>query len=174
MRPEDEAKIRKITRISRGLRAAYKGFLWLIVLQFGMAAVALLFNRGGSVGYFDEWFRVDELTLRHRMLVLAMSAMASGIMFLSLYQLHQLFGNYSHGEIFTRDSVRHLRWLGIACVLWGVTKVLWVGLWHVLTPHSPHSFQVSADAIPIGIMIIVVAWFMDLAVEMREENELTV
>lgn len=174
MRSENESRLRKITQVSKGLRAACTGFLWLIVLQFGMAAFALLLNRGGSVGYFDEWFRVDALTLRQRMLVLSMSATASGIMFLCLYQLRQLFGNYSHGEIFTRESVGHLRRLGVTCVLWGVTKVVWVGLWHVLTVHTPHSFQVSAEAIPIGVIILVVAWFMEMAVEMREENELTV
>lgn len=174
MRSHNEAKLIKIAQISKGLQAACTGFLWLVVLQFATAAVALLFNRGGNVGYFDEWLRVRELTLGHRMLVLAMSAMTSGIMFLCLSQLRRLFGSYSHGEIFTRESVGHLRRLGVTCVLWGVTKVLWAGLWHVLTPNQPHSFQVSADTIPIGIIILVVAWFMDMAVEMHEENELTV
>jgi hypothetical protein len=174
MRPDNEAKLVKVKKISRGLKAACKGAMWLVVLQLGMAAIALLVNRGGSVGYFDEWFRVEELTLRSRMLVLAMSAVASGIMFLGLYQLQQLFGNYSRGEIFTRESVGTLRRLGVTCVLWGVAKVFWGGLWHLLSPHAPHSFQVSADAIPIGVIILVVAWFLDMAVEMREESELTV
>jgi len=34
--------------------------------------------------------------------------------------------------------------------------------------------QVSAEIIPIGILVIVVAWFMEMAVDLQEENELTV
>ena len=174
MRPETHEKLKKIKKISTILRALCKGLLALIVIGFLMATVALVANRGGSVGYFDFWFRISELSLGHRLLVLAMSTLTSMVMIKCVYHLHQLFGNYSREEIFTGESIGQLRQLGITCVLWGVVKVLWVGLWRAFSPHPPHSVQVSADAIPIGIIILVVAWFMEMAVEMREENELTV
>ena len=88
--------------------------------------------------------------------------------------LHQLFGNYSRGEIFTRGSVHYLRQMGIACVLWGIMKVLWVGLSRSLSAHPLSPAQVSAETIPIGIIVLVVAWFMDMATDLQEENELTV
>jgi hypothetical protein len=53
-------------------------------------------------------------------------------------------------------------------------KVLWLGMWWVLTPHRPSSFEVNTDTIPIGVLLLVVSWFMEMAAEMREENELTV
>ena len=53
MVPENEARLRKIERISGILRWVCKGLLALIVIGFLMATVALLANRGGSVGYFD-------------------------------------------------------------------------------------------------------------------------
>src|ERR1017187_1967188 len=174
MRPENVARLRKIKRISDILRAVCKGLLALIVIGFLMATVALLANRGGSVGYFDVWFRISDLTLGRRLVVLAMSVLTSAVWFTCIYHLHQLFGNYSLGEIFTGGSVGHLRKVGIACVFWGVMKVLWVGLSHTLSTSSPNAAQVSAEMIPVGIIVIVVAWFMEMAVEMHEENELTV
>lgn len=174
MRPENEARLRKIRRVSSILRGVCKGLLVLIVIGFLMSTVALLANRGGSVGYFDVWFRIGELTLGHRLLVLALSALTSAVWFMCIYHLHELFGNYSLGEIFTQGSVGHLRQMGVACVLWGVMKILWVGLSRALSTNPLGPIQVSAEIIPIGIIILVVAWFMDMAVEMREENELTV
>jgi hypothetical protein len=173
MRPENEAKLEKIRRISKILRVVCKALFGLIAIGFLVATVALLANRG-SVGYFDVWFRVGDLSLGQRLLVLAMAALTSAVWFKCIFHLDRLFGNYSRGEIFTREAVGQLRQLGITCVMWGVMKVLWVGLSRALSanPHSP--VEVSAEIIPIGIIILVVAWFMDMAVEMREENELTV
>jgi Protein of unknown function (DUF2975) len=174
MRPENEARLRKIRRMSMVLRWFCKGLLALIVVGFLLAAGALLANRGGSIGYFDVWFRVGDLSLGHRLMVLALSAATSAVWFACIYQLHQLFGNYSVGEIFTRGSVGHLRLMGVACVLWGVMKIAWMGLGHALSANPSGPAQVTAETIPIGIIILVVAWFMDIAVDLQEENELTV
>jgi hypothetical protein len=174
MRPENEVKLRKIRRISSLLRWVCKGLLALIVIGFVMATVALLANRGGSVGYFDVWFRIGDLGPGGRMLLLAMGAVTSAVWVWCIYQLHQLFGCYSQGQIFTRAAVSHLRQMGFACVLWGVMKVLWVGLAHALSMQPMAPVQVSAEIIPVGIIVIVVAWFMDMAVDLQEENELTV
>ena len=174
MRPENEVKLRRIRRISGILRAGCKGLLVLIVIGYLMALVAVLANRGGSVGYFDLWFRISDLTPSDRLLLVAMSTLTSAVWMWCIYQLHQLFGNYSRGEIFTREAVGHLRQMGVACVLWGVMKVLWVGVGRALAGTTSVPVQLSAEIIPIGIIVIVVAWFMEMAVEMREENELTV
>src|ERR1039457_6191488 len=165
MRPENEAKLRKIRRISDVLRWVCKGFLALIVIGFVIATVALLANRGGSIGYFDVWFRIGDLGPGGRMLVLAMGTVTSAVWVWCIYQLHQLFGCYSRGEIFTRAAVSHLRLMGVACVLWGVTKVLWAGVARALSTQPMAPAQVSAEIIPIGIIVIVVAWFMDMAVD---------
>jgi len=174
MRPENEAKLRKIRRISGFLRGFCKVLLVLIAIGYLMALVALLANRGGSIGYFDVWFRVGDLTAWGRLLVVAMSTLTSAVWVWCIYQLHQLFGSYSEGHIFTREAVGHLRQMGVACVLWGVMKVLWVGLERALAGTTPVPVQVSAEIIPIGLIVIVVAWFMDMAVDLQEENELTV
>jgi hypothetical protein len=174
MRPENEARLRKIRRISGVLQGFCKGFQVLVVIGFGLVALALFTNRGGSVGYFNALLRPDQLTVCGRLVVLAMSGLASGVMYRCVSQLHQLFSNYSRGEVFTRGSVGVLRQLAIACIAWGVIKVAWVGMWWALTPHPPKSFEANTDTVPIGMILFAVAWFMDMAVELREENELTV
>ncbi|HUD21967.1 MAG TPA: DUF2975 domain-containing protein [Acidobacteriaceae bacterium] len=174
MRPENEARLRKIRRISGILRAGCKGLLVLIVIGYLMALVAVLADRGGSVGYFDLWFRISDLTPSGRLLVVAMSTLTSAVWMWCIYQLHQLFGNYSRGEIFTREAVGHLRQLGVACVLWGVMKIGWVGVLCALSTRPMGPMQVGAEIIPIGLLVIVAAWFMDMAVDLQEENELTV
>lgn len=174
MRTENEAKLRKIRKISSGLRAACTGFLFLIVIGYLMAIIALLANRGGRVGYFDVWFRIGDLTAGGRLMVLALASLTSAVWAWCVYQLRQLFGNYSHGQIFTREAVGHLRQMGVACVLWGLMKILWVGLSRALSANPLSPTQVSAEIIPIGIIILVVAWFMDMAVDLQDENELTV
>jgi hypothetical protein len=174
MRPENEAKLRKIRAVSAVLRVICKAFAALIAVGFLMATVALLANRGGSVGYFDVWFRIGDLTLGRRLAVLAMVVLTSAVWLKCFYHLHQLFGNYSRGEIFTSGSIGQLRQVGIACVLWGVMKVSWVALSRAFSGHPSAPVQVGAEMIPIGAIIVAVAWFMAMAVEMREENELTV
>jgi hypothetical protein len=50
---------------------------------------------------------------------------------------------------------------------------LWI-LSLALTAQPMKSFQAHFDAFGIGAIIIVIAWFMDMAVDLREENELTI
>ena len=89
------------------------------------------------------------------------------------FHLHQLFGDYSHGKIFTRNSVRQLRQLGIACLLWGFMDILW-GFSLAISTHPRMSLQGHSDSLVIGPTLIIIAWFMGMAVDLREENELTI
>jgi hypothetical protein len=50
---------------------------------------------------------------------------------------------------------------------------LWV-LSLALSAHPASTFQGHADSLAIGTIIIVIAWFMDMAVDLREENDLTI
>ncbi|HEY4380875.1 MAG TPA: DUF2975 domain-containing protein [Acidobacteriaceae bacterium] len=174
MQSKTELKLRKIKRVSTILRWFCKVLMVLVVAGFVLSAGTLLANRGGSVGYFDVGVQVSALRESQRMMVLALSAATSAVWLTCIFQLHQLFGNYSAGDVFTRESVGRLRLIGAACVLWGVAKLLWEGVARAYSAAPHGSMQVTAETIPIGIMVLIVAWFMDMAVELREENELTV
>jgi len=130
--------------------------------------------RVGGINYSDMAFQSSDLTLGHRLLLIAMTCLRFGVLFTCFYRLHQLFGDYSRGEIFIRDSVGQLRQFGVACLLWGVVNFLWDGLWFGILANPTRSFQGHFEAFGIGAILIVIAWFMDMAVDLREENELTI
>ena len=172
MRPEIEARLRKIKKTSIVFRAICVGLLALVTL-IGLGGVVVVTSGVGGINYDGRIFRSAGLTLGHRLILGAVTAAAWGVLFNCVYHLYRLFGNYSRGEIFTRGSVGQLRKFGIACVLWGVISFLWL-LSLAISAHPAQTFPGHADSLVIGAVVIVIAWFMDMAVDLREENELTI
>jgi hypothetical protein len=172
MQTETHAKLQKIKKVSIIFRVICKGLLALVTLLGLCCVVCVAFGVGG-IDYDNVIFQTAELPLSHRLILGAVTALAFGVLFKCFYHLHRLFGNYSRGEIFTRESVGQLRQFGIACLLWGVMNFLWVSSL-ALSAHPAKTFQGHADSLAIGTIIIVIAWFMGMAVDLREENELTI
>ncbi len=172
MRTEIQAKLQKIKMASIIFRTICKGLLALVTL-IGVGGVVVVTFGVGGINYDGGIFQSAGLTFGHRLILGAVTAVTWGVLFKCLYHLYRLFGNYSRGEIFTRESVGQLRKFGIAYILWGVMSFLWL-LSLAISAHPARTFQAHADPFAIGAVIIVIAWFMDMAVELREENELTV
>jgi hypothetical protein len=172
MQTKIQKKLQKVKKASTILRAICTGLLVLIAFVGISSVVCLAFGVGG-VNYNNMIVGTAGLTLGHRLILGAVCALALGALFKCFYHLRGLFGNYSRGEIFTRESVGQLRRFGIACLLWGVMSFVW-GLSLAMSEHPSKSFQAHFDSLGIGAVIIVIAWFMDMAVELREENELTI
>ncbi len=172
MRAENETKLRKIKKVSTILRALCTGLLGLIALM-GVACAVCLILGIGAVNFDNMIVKTTGLPLAYRLVLGAVSTVALGALFQCFYHLRRLFGNYSRGEIFTRESVCQLRWFGIACLLWGVMNFVW-GVSLALSAHPAQSFEGHFDSLGIGAIIIAIAWFMDMAVDLREENELTI
>lgn len=172
MDKENQAKLRKIKKVSVILRLICKALLALIALT-GLGAVVSVISGVGGINYDDVILGTSGLPFGHRLLLGAVTAVAFGSLFKCVYHLHRLFGNYSRGEIFTRASVGQLRQFGVACLLWGLVGFLWISSL-AISSHPAQTFQGHADSLGIGIVIIVIAWFMDMAVDLREENELTI
>ena len=178
MRPENEARLRKIERISVFLRGICN-----VVLSFYVAMVlVMLWGMFGGPGHDFMGgnyvnFHIHELTVRERLIVGGLWAATGGIMFMAVFHIRQLLGNYSRGEIFTRESARQIKQWGLACVVWGVIKFLWLGIPHLVP--AAHRVAGAAEFGALGVMlngliIVGFSWFTEMAVEMREENELTV
>lgn len=172
MDKENQAKLRKIKNVSVILRVICKAFFALIALT-GLGAVVSVISGVGGINYNNVIFRTEGLPIGHRLFLGAVTAVAFGILFKCVYHLHRLFGNYSRGEVFTRESVGQLRQFGIACLLWGLVGFLWISSLAISSQPS-QTFQGHTDSLGIGVVIIVIAWFMDMAVDLREENELTI
>jgi len=174
MRPENQVRLEKIEKFSGILRVICNLLMALVTLAFLAGCIALLVNKGGAIRYFHVSFAIGELTLRGRLILLVLNVLTFGILFKCFFHLRQLFGNYSRGEIFTTESSVQIRQLGNACVMWGGLNILWTFLPLVLSSHPPRSFEGSLDFVVIGLIIIAISWFMEMAAEIKEENELTV
>jgi hypothetical protein len=174
MRPENEVRLNKIRRFSSILRVVCVVFVAVAAVGFVAGAVALVVNRGGTIGYSAGGFAIAELTLRGRMILLALIAMSFGVMLKGIFHLRGLLGNYSRGEIFTAESTAQIRQLGVTCLLWGGLNVLWTLAPLAIAAHRPRQVAGNLDAVIIGLMVLVIAWFMEIAVELQEENALTV
>jgi hypothetical protein len=172
MRTESQAKLTKIKKVSTVLRMLCKG-LMMVVTFVGLACVVCATFGVGAVVYDNIAFRTAGLALGHRLLLGAITALAFAALVKCFFHLHQLFGDYSHGEIFTRASVGQLRQFGIACLLWGLMDIVW-GVSLALSVHPRMPLRGDSDSLVIGSTLIIIAWFMDMAVDIREENELTI
>jgi hypothetical protein len=179
MKSENEARLRKIERISGFLRGICKVVLSFYVMVILVMVWGMLGGPGHDfMGGDYVNFHIHELIARDRWIVGAMWTATGGVMFLAVFRIHQLLGNYSRGEIFTRESAWRIKQWGFACILWGVIKFLWLGVPHIVA--AVHRVSAAAEfysglgVILNGLIILGFSWFTEMAVEMREEQELTV
>ena len=178
MRPENKARLRKIERISGFLRGTCK----LVLAFYVTVTLVMVWGMLGGPGHDFMGgnyvnFRIHELTARDRCIVGGMWAATGGIMFKAVFHIHQLLGNYSRGEIFTRESASQIQQWGFAWILWGVIKLLWLGVPHLVPAahRVPGAAEFEALGVIVnGLIIMGFSWFTEMAVEMREEQELTV
>jgi hypothetical protein len=166
MRPENEARLRKIRWVSRSLRVICAVILGLFLLVLGIFTVML------CVWGFPDDFGSGGI----RVVVVGVLAVLMGLLFKSGYHLYRLLGNYSRGEIFTTGSAEQIRQWGIAWTLMGVMKFSIRFLPRVVLSHmnGPSEGLDGLDEVVSGLIIVAISWFMAVAAEMREEQDLIV
>ncbi len=172
MRPENQTRLRRIRHASTVFRVICDLLLALVAL-IGVGTVVTVVSGFGGVDFGDVMFRTARMGVGHRLILGAITGAAWGILFKCIYHLRRLFEDFARGEIFTRHAVGQLRWFGIACVLWGVMSFVWM-LSFAVSSHPTRTFTGNLDSLVTGAVIIVIAWFMDMATDLREENELTI
>ena len=166
MRPENEARLKKIRWVSRILRVICQVILLLflsVLITFGLMFCAWGLPPDWGLGGI-------------RMVVVGVLASLMGLLLKSLYHLYRLLGNYSRGEIFTRGSAEQIRQWGIAWTLMGVVKFSIRFLPRVVLSHmnGPSEGLDGLDEVVSGLIIVAISWFMEMAAEMREEQDLIV
>jgi hypothetical protein len=175
MRPEAEKKLNKIKRFSSVLRRICQGFMGLMGILFVVAVVASLVGRGGTITAFDVTIPMRGLPLHQRLGLAGAIALAIGVLVKSLYHLQRLFASYANGEIFSRATARQIRQLGYSALLWAAANIVWLSVAAVLLhTRAPHAYTFQSDMLAIGAVVVVVSWFMDIAAELQEENDLTI
>ena len=166
MRPENEARLRKIRWVSWILRVICAVILGLFLLVLGIFAVM-----------FCVWgFPNDFGSGGTRVVVVGVLVVLMGLLLKCLYHLYRLLGNYSRGEIFTTGSAEQIRQWGIAWAVLGGVKFAIRFLPRVVLSHmnGPSEGLDGLDEVLSGLIIVAISWFMAMAAEMREEQELTV
>ena len=174
MRPENVGKLEKLKTISRYLRKFTR--LILVVLPFCLVIedLVVLFGQNTSIDLLDMSYPIAGEPFRVRVALIVVMDLFLVVAFKRLYHLFKLFGNYSSGEVFTTDSARQIRQIGITAVLVGGLNMLTVFVPPALLAHSPHAIKLSLLAAFHGVVTIAISWIMEMAAELREENELTV
>jgi Protein of unknown function (DUF2975) len=174
----NQARLRKIEWISGVLRVICKVVMTFYVFVVLLMLWGMLGGKGHDfMGSNYVSFHIHELPVRDRLIVGGLWALTGAVMFKAVYHLHELLGNYSSGAIFTKESAWQIRQWGFAFILWGLVKFAWLVVPRfVPAAHRvPDSGQFEAvGRIVDGLIIVGISWFMDMAAEIREENELTV
>lgn len=174
MKTKSEMKLARIQRISVVLRKACTALLALVGIVAGVAVIAILAGRLTSIVNGSDSFAIADLSLRSRLVLFGACVATGAVLVNALYHLRRLLDNYSRREIFTAGSAREIRQFGISCILWGVVKIIWAFLPLLLLANPPRSFSFTLDSVIIGLVILGISWFAEMAAELREENDLTV
>jgi hypothetical protein len=173
MKPDTEKKLKKIERMSTVLRVVCKVGIVVVTCVFLAGMAADLIGRGTFTYSDNVAIPLAPLSLPARLVL----AVATGLMLVvsvkGFYHLNRLLANYGQGNIFTVDSAGQIRQLGITVLLWFGVNLLFAITAAAVEP-TPFSIQFHGDSLVLGPIIIVISWFMEMAAEMREENELTI
>jgi hypothetical protein len=174
MNPQLETKLRRIERISVLLRGGCTTLLAVVAILALAAAVSAIAGRLTSVTFNGQSIALADLTSRARVIVAILTLATGAVIAKALLNLRRLLGNYSRREVFTADSVGQIRRFGISCILWGAIKALWAFLPTLLLQRPPASVGSTVDAAVIGVIIVALSWFAEMATTLREENDLTI
>lgn len=129
--------------------------------------------------------RVSDDLLQHPVLALIDSALVSLIFLAGLYRLVRLMRLFEQGEFFSARAVRHLRVFALSLLLGTLAGCLLPAMELViarlLTAHKPApmtlSFGVDSSDVwlaMIGALFFTIAWIMEEAGQLAEDNELIV
>jgi hypothetical protein len=172
MRPENETRLKKIKRVSNVLRVICK-VAWALVACIFLAAVIAILIGQGTISFYDNYVRLAPLSVSARLSLAVVTSLSMAVLINGFYHLNRLLGSYGRGDIFTTESAGHIKQLGVTTLLWYGANLLWA-FTAVTTAQTPISLQFHSDCLVTGTIIIVISWFMEMAAEMREENELTI
>ena len=173
MKSTNEKKLKQIARASNVLRGVSHALYVPVILVGAAAAFSILAGRA-QISFQGQTYVPAELALQPRLILATVVVATAAVLLKCLHHLRRLANNYSRQEIFTADSARQIRQFGISCVLWGVVKIAWAFLPLMILADHPPVYNASTDSILMGVIIIGLSWFAEMAADLREENDLTV
>jgi len=175
-------KLDKIRRYSISLGRLARFLFVVTLLGAAVSLMFLLLQPGKWVGPMNVMgiqftgIAVDGTVRAVAVLTVLLS---TGVLANFFFHAIKLFGLYSAGEYFTAESVHHIRQIGITLLL---VPAIWLigalAAW-IFGRDLPPGAGMALVSAPIGqlvsgIIVIFVSWLMDLARELREEQDLVV
>ena len=184
MNPRVEARLEKVKRASRSARRACFLLMIFVLLMAGVMALSTVGLPESMTCKGAELSSVPRPCgdLPPQVVAFAYVALFGvvALVLAALYRFARLFGNYARGEIFTRASVRELRWVGYVAVANAVFQgVLFIAALALTANGAVESPASLGSDVPFGpilmaAFVLLLSWVMDVGAEIREENELTV
>jgi hypothetical protein len=113
----------------------------------------------------------------------AASMVTTIIVMYVLYQIVRLFGFYAQGKVFDRENVACFRFIGWSIIVWEIADFLLdIALGPILTYHlgeGKRTLVIGVDnqdfyVLLAGFSVLTIAWVMDEARKIKEEQELFV
>jgi len=113
----------------------------------------------------------------------AVSLITTAIVMYVLYQIIRLFGFYAQGKVFDRENVACFRSIGWSIIAWEIADFLVdIALGPILTYHlgeGKRTLVIGVDnqdfyVLLAGFSVLTIAWVMDEARKIKEEQELFV
>jgi hypothetical protein len=174
-----DARLDKVKRTSRSARRVCHLLMALVALA-ALVGIAATLTTPETLTCDLGGVRQPCRDLPPGAVALTTVALVGGLtlVWAALYRLARLFGNYSRGEIFTRGSVREIRWLGYVAVAYAVFQLaVFVAALTVFAGAESATnlrFDLPIGPVVVASFLLLLSWVMDVGAEMREENELTV
>jgi hypothetical protein len=170
------SRIRRISRLMQRICTAA-----IVLIPLTVAGMWATFEYWGpthpELGSIPEV--PETLTLTARLLAAAIGLLQASIAVFAVWRLRQLFALYAEGAIFTAENTRCLRHFAAAVCVFAVAKPITGALLSVaLTMNNPPGHRQLAisfgsaelTTLFIGFVFLVIAWIMDEARSLAEEQ----
>ncbi len=124
-----------------------------------------------------------ELSIRTRVISIAVSLLYSSILMFALNSLIQLFKNYQRGDIFTLKNAKLYQKLGYSVFYWVLGGIVYQAIMTVvLSFNNPPGQRILAISISgvdilsllIGFFVVMISWIMQEAYRIADENNNTI
>ncbi|MCH9683123.1 MAG: DUF2975 domain-containing protein [Deltaproteobacteria bacterium] len=146
--------MKRIQRASRAVKLLAVALLWFYAIVMVAMVIAMLVSSSSPI--FESIFVVS--TYGSGLLVMAMC-----------HHVARLAAVYERGELFTAQSVHHLRWVGLLALVMAVLPHLAFD-----GHHWSASVQVEVSGVLVALVLIFSSWVTDEARKLREEQDLVI
>jgi amino acid transporter len=190
---EMQTQLEKVRKVSKVVKTICKVLIGLTIIFYIFMAVLIVLSpnwmmslnqphANANITWTPTMTKLDIGTntiplnqpeMGHTVLLYIFISLVFAVSFKAQFHLYKLFENYSKGNIFTAESVAQIKQLGVTLFLVAGIEIL-SPLAAAVLGASKAVFSVPFQALIMGGLVILIAWVMDAARGLREENEATI